>query len=130
MKMILAALLASTVAVSTAAAASAPVDCEHVVKFDTVFQTGSGSGFDYFFQIRNTTQRPVTLTVGVGRLPANVHAFSPNLPGISLGPNENKRIKFASGSNNQINDGVFDKSYEHPSSLSKKAYVVAMGCKQ
>lgn len=123
-------LIAALVAVSSAVAAHAatPTSCQGKIVFDTVYQKQESGKFAYYFQIRNSTGKDIWVDASVGGFPAGVSLFSPNLPGIMLKANENKQVRFGTGTNDQINNGMVRKFYDTRGTGS--AWVSATGCKQ
>lgn len=97
-------LLLAAVLLSTATLAHAGT-CRDVVIFDTVYGNSTPTGkYEYTFQIRNKTKHLVYTDVSIGTI-KDTATFSRTVRGIALAADQTKSIKFAIGTNTQVNNG-------------------------
>jgi opacity protein-like surface antigen len=106
----------ATLLLSAASAAHAQSKvCKNKVFVDSVYQNSTGGKeFEYMLQLRNGTSAPLHWQINFRNLPANVSAFSPQISSGSdtLGPHQSKTLRFAKGTNGNINTNTVQVGYD------------------
>lgn len=99
--------------------------CRGRVFIDSVYQTGlGGNRYEYFVQIRNGTPAALTAQLNFAGFGPTVTLFSPQLSGIALGPNASQTIRFANGTNGNINMGTVGVTYDAPAGSGRPTVAV------
>jgi hypothetical protein len=114
------ALAAPLLSVTAPLAEAQTPTCRGRVFVDSVYQTGlGGNRYEYFVQLRNGTGSAVTAQLNFGGFGQTVTLFSPQLPGIALGPNASQTIRFGNGTNGNINAGTVTVAYDAPAGAGR-----------
>ena len=129
-KLLTMVLTAGTMMAAGTFAAHAQTTCKGKVSLDSVYQTSKGAGnYEYFVQLRNASNAPVTATVQFAMFPREVSLFSSTMPNIVLKPYGNQTLKFGTGTLTTINLHTVQISYDRAASGGSKPSVLVDRCR-